>query len=131
MWAQQHSRTFLVDPEELCWWDLKALALKCGEYIEIHEIYYLLPNSTFEEGSKRVYHDKEVLEMAKIAKVNRGIDLYVVHAKNTQKMLATPTAPLLSPNITQQPDICKLTPKKAPPRKSKLTPKESTQSGPT
>ncbi|KAL2936938.1 Xaa-Pro aminopeptidase 1 [Bienertia sinuspersici] len=42
------------------------MALKCGNYSEIEEIYYLIPYSNMDEGLRRVYNDKEVLEMADI-----------------------------------------------------------------
>ncbi|KAL2904518.1 Trafficking kinesin-binding protein 1 [Bienertia sinuspersici] len=87
-----HVRTFAVDPDELCWFYLKELALKCGQYNEIHEIYYLLPHCTMDEGLKRVYDDKEVLEMCDVVLENRGIDLFAIHnMSNTPKEVVSPS----------------------------------------
>ncbi|KAL2892234.1 CREB-binding protein [Bienertia sinuspersici] len=72
-------RTFLVDVDELCWWFLEQMARKCGAYKKIVEIYYLMPHSTLDEGLKRVYNDKEVLEMAEVVLKHKALDLYVVH----------------------------------------------------
>ncbi|KAL2898823.1 Potassium-transporting ATPase KdpC subunit [Bienertia sinuspersici] len=74
-------RTFMVDVDELCWWFLREMALKCGNYSGIEEIYYLIPHSNMDEGLRRVYNDKEVLGMADIVMKNREIVLYVVHTK--------------------------------------------------
>ncbi|KAL2905507.1 Leucine-zipper-like transcriptional regulator 1 [Bienertia sinuspersici] len=71
----------MVEVDELCWWFLREMALMCGNYSEIEEIYYLIPHSNMDEGLRRVYNDKEVLEMADIVTKNREIVLYVVHAK--------------------------------------------------
>ncbi|KAL2944395.1 hypothetical protein RDABS01_032742 [Bienertia sinuspersici] len=35
----------MVDVDELCWWFLREMALKCGNYNEIEEIYYLIPHN--------------------------------------------------------------------------------------
>ncbi|KAL2933539.1 GTPase-activating protein BEM3 [Bienertia sinuspersici] len=43
------------------------------------EIYYLIPGLNLDNGLRKVYTDKEVLEMAAIVNKNRAIDLYVVH----------------------------------------------------
>ncbi|KAL2894817.1 Antiviral helicase SKI2 [Bienertia sinuspersici] len=72
-------RTFKVDVDELCWFFLEQLAKKCGCYNLIEEIYYLIPGLNLDNGLRKVYTDKEVLEMAAIVNKNRAIDLYVVH----------------------------------------------------
>ena len=36
-------RRFNVDPDELSWFWLEELAKKCGPYMKIKEIYYLIP----------------------------------------------------------------------------------------
>lgn len=35
-------RTFMVDPDELCFWDLRDLAKKCGNYEDIQSLYYFV-----------------------------------------------------------------------------------------
>ncbi|KAL2922604.1 GTPase-activating protein BEM3 [Bienertia sinuspersici] len=72
-------RTFKVDLDELCWFFLEQLAKECGCYNLIEEIYYLIPGLNLDNGLRKVYTDKEVLEMAAIVNKNRAIDLYVVH----------------------------------------------------
>ena len=72
-------RRFNVDPDELCWFWLEELAKKCGPYMKIEEIYYLIPGKSLEEGLRRVYAGKEVLQMAKIVLAYGCIDLYVLH----------------------------------------------------
>ena len=53
-------RRFNVDYDELCWFWLEELTKKCGPYMKIEEIYYLIPRKSLEEGLKRVCADKEV-----------------------------------------------------------------------
>ncbi|KAL2900059.1 Glycine dehydrogenase, partial [Bienertia sinuspersici] len=79
-------RTFLVDVDELCWSFLEQMARKCGAYKKIVKIYYLMPHSTLDEGVKRVYNEKEVLEMAEVVLRHKALDLYVVHGVDVPKI---------------------------------------------
>ena len=72
-------RRFNVDPDELCWFWLDELAKKCGPYMKIKEIYYLILGKSLEDGLRRVYADKEVLQMVEIVLAYGCIDLYVLH----------------------------------------------------
>ena len=47
--------------------------------MKIKEIYYLIRIKRLNEGLRRVYDDKEVLQMAEIVLENDCIDLYVLH----------------------------------------------------
>ena len=69
-------RAFNVDPNELYWFWLEELAYKCGPYMKIEEVYYLIPGKSLEKGLRRVYDDKEVLQMSEIVFGNRCIDLF-------------------------------------------------------
>ena len=80
-------RTFHVDLDELCWFWLKELAEECGPYMKIDEIYYLIPSKSLDEGLRRVYNDKDVLEMTDIVAANMFIDLYVVHEVDEPKFV--------------------------------------------
>ena len=83
-----------MDPDKLCWFWLEELAKKCGPYMKIKEIYYLIPGKSLEDGLRRVYADKEVLQMAEIVLAYGCIDLYVWHGvdePNVVPMIDTPT----------------------------------------
>ena len=56
-------------------------------YMKIDEIYYLILGKSLDEGLKRVYNDKEVLEMTDIVAKNRFIYLYVVHGVDEPKFV--------------------------------------------
>ena len=43
-------RTFNGDPHELCWFYLEKLAKKCGPYMKIKELCYLIPVKSLDEG---------------------------------------------------------------------------------
>ena len=47
--------------------------------MKIDEIYYLIPCKSLDEELRRVYNDKEVLELTNIVVANRFIDFYVLH----------------------------------------------------
>ena len=47
--------------------------------MKIDEIYYLIPSKSLDEELRRVYNDKEVLELTNIVVANRFIDFYVLH----------------------------------------------------
>ena len=86
-------RRFNVDPDELCWFWLKELAKKCGPYMKIKEIYYLILGNNIEDGLRTVYADKEVLHMVEIVLAYGCIDLYVLHGvdePNVVPMIDTP-----------------------------------------
>ncbi|KMT01670.1 hypothetical protein BVRB_9g211310 [Beta vulgaris subsp. vulgaris] len=72
-------KTFKVDPDELCWWFLVELVKKCGKYVGIEHIFYCIPGQNLDVGLRRVYNDKEVLEMGAIVMKEKCIDLYVKH----------------------------------------------------
>ena len=55
--------------------------------MKIDEINYLIPGRSLDKGLKRVYNDKEVLEMADIVAKNMFIDLYVVHGVDEPKFV--------------------------------------------
>ncbi|KAL2930621.1 Antiviral helicase SKI2 [Bienertia sinuspersici] len=78
------AKNYAVDPDELCWFFLKQLAEKCGPYNDVHEILYLTPHCSMDDGLKRIYNDKEVLEMGAIVVENRSIDLFTIHGKDPQ-----------------------------------------------
>ena len=93
--------------------------------MKIDEIYYLILGKILDEGLKRVYDDKEVLEMVDIVVANRFIDLYVVHGVDKEKFV-----PLISASgqetpkkKVQQPLMRKLIPRR-PPSKTSLTSKK-------
>ncbi|KAL2906117.1 TOM1-like protein 6, partial [Bienertia sinuspersici] len=80
-------RTFLVDVDELCCWFLEQMARKCGVYKKIVEIYYLMSHSILDEGLRRVYNDKKVLEMAEVVLKHKALDLYVVHGVDVPEVI--------------------------------------------
>ena len=87
-------RRFNVDPDELCWFWLDELAKKCGPYMKIKEIYYLILVKSLENGLRRVYADKEVLHMDEIVLAYGCINLYVLHGvdePNVVPMIYTST----------------------------------------
>ena len=47
-----------MHPHELCWFWLEELAKKCGPYMKIEEIYYLIPGKSLEEGLRGMNADK-------------------------------------------------------------------------
>ncbi|KAL2922951.1 Bifunctional protein GlmU [Bienertia sinuspersici] len=107
-------RTFLVDVDELCWWFLEQMARKCGAYKKIVEIYYLMPHSTLDEGLKRVYNDKEVLEMAEVVLKHKALDLYVVHGVDLpeviigvpEEIVGVPEVSVGVPGVSVEPEVC-------------------------
>ena len=77
-----------MDPDELCWFWIEELAKKCGPYMNIKEIYYLILGKSLEDGLRRVYVDKEVLQMAEIVLAYGCIDLYVLHGVNEPNVMS-------------------------------------------
>ena len=55
----------------LCWFWLEELTKKCGPYMKIEEVYYLIPSKSLDERLKRVCDDKEVLQISEIVLGNR------------------------------------------------------------
>ena len=45
---------------------LKNWPKMCGSYMKIEEVYYLIPCKSLDKGLRRVYDDKEVLQMSEI-----------------------------------------------------------------
>lgn len=43
-------RTFKIDPNELCWWDLVDKAKDCGNYSHVESIHYMVPSMGFDNG---------------------------------------------------------------------------------
>lgn len=72
-------RTFEVDPDELCYWDLIDLGKKCGEYRKIEGVSYLIPNLTLVNGLRKVINDKDCLELANLASKFRCVEVYLLH----------------------------------------------------
>ena len=64
-----------IDPDLLCFWWLKELALECATYKRIDELYYVIPGSDLDTGLMRVYHDQEVVEMTAHVLRNDTIDV--------------------------------------------------------
>ncbi|CAH9106999.1 unnamed protein product [Cuscuta epithymum] len=87
-------KSFDIDPDELCWFWLEELAKKCGSYTRIEEIYYLVPGLPLDNGLRRVYNDREVLEMSEIVLKARSLDLYVVHGLDqAEQVIMLPSTP--------------------------------------
>ena len=55
--------------------------------MKIEEIYYLIPRKSLEDGLRRVYADKEVLQMAEIVLAYGCIDLYVLHGVDEHNVM--------------------------------------------
>ncbi|CAH9146031.1 unnamed protein product [Cuscuta epithymum] len=81
------SNSFEIDPDELCWFWLEELAKKCGTYNVIDQIFYLIPGMTLDKGLRKVYNDKEVLEMSAILVQSRSLDMYVLHGLDEPDMV--------------------------------------------
>ncbi|KAL2943071.1 60 kDa chaperonin 3 [Bienertia sinuspersici] len=80
-------KTFDVDTDDLCWFLIEELAIKCGGYTKHDQIYYMEPNAEcFEKGLRRVYTDAEVRNMTEIVLKYRTLNLYVVPAANADMM---------------------------------------------
>ena len=62
--------------------------------MKIDEIYYLIPGKSLDEGLRRVYNAKEVLEMIDIVVANRFINLYVLHGVDEPEIV-----PMIYANI--------------------------------
>ncbi|CAH9113065.1 unnamed protein product [Cuscuta epithymum] len=93
LYLNGESKSFDVDPDELCWFWLEELAKKCGSYTIIEEIYYLVPGLPLDNGLRRVYNDREVLQMSEIVLKARSLELYVVHGLDQEERVA------MSPSI--------------------------------
>uniref|UniRef100_A0A803N7H7 PB1-like domain-containing protein n=1 Tax=Chenopodium quinoa TaxID=63459 RepID=A0A803N7H7_CHEQI len=68
---------FDVDPDELCYWDLRDYGSKCG-LAHVDALFYQMPGLNIEKGLRVIQGDAEVLEMGKLAVVNRSIVVYAV-----------------------------------------------------
>ena len=87
--------------------------------MKIEEVYYLISSKSLDEGLRRVYDDKDVLQMSEIVLANRCIDLYVLHGVDEPKIV-----PMIDANIPLDSASGQGTPKKkAQQRKRKLTPR--------
>ncbi|KAL2938836.1 Filamin A-interacting protein 1-like, partial [Bienertia sinuspersici] len=99
-------RNFVVDPDELCYWDLVEFGRKCG-HDNVQGMYYLVPGMSLENGLRKIIGDEEVLQMGEIAVKYRAVEAYLLHSE---------VEPNLSP--CEQPIQInrrkKLTPKKGP-----------------
>ncbi|KAL2937711.1 Collagen alpha-1(XXVII) chain A [Bienertia sinuspersici] len=113
------SRTFTVDADELCFWDLEDMGKKCGGYDKILGIFYLVPGLSLYNGLRRVVADKEVLEMGELVRKFRCIEVYVWHRGSLPELEPTdpPTTQTsfqpFSENIKKKP-LEKLKPRKGP-----------------
>lgn len=83
-------RTFNVDIDELCWWDLEDLAKKCG-HESIEGLYYLIPGQSLANGLRKVYKDEEVLKLAELVLKYRCVELYVFHGAELPNLKDTNT----------------------------------------
>ncbi|XP_056690438.1 uncharacterized protein [Spinacia oleracea] len=86
-------RTFPVDVDELCWWDLEVLAKKCGGYENIDGLFYLIPGLSLANGLRKVYEDVEVLKMAELVLKYRCVELYVYHGTELPNQETTIISP--------------------------------------
>ncbi|KAL2895945.1 Mediator of RNA polymerase II transcription subunit 13 [Bienertia sinuspersici] len=59
-------KTFKVDLDELCGFDLRQQAKSCGGYGDIEGLYYLVPGMCMNEGLKMVFTDDEVRRMGEL-----------------------------------------------------------------
>ena len=55
--------------------------------MKIKEIYYLIQGKSLDDGLRRVYADKEVLQMVEIVLAYGCIDLYVLHGVDEPKVV--------------------------------------------
>ena len=58
--------------------------------MKFEEIYYLILGKSLDEELRKVYNDKEVLEMTNIVAANRFINLYMVHRVDEPKFVPPP-----------------------------------------
>uniref|UniRef100_A0A803KXD8 PB1-like domain-containing protein n=1 Tax=Chenopodium quinoa TaxID=63459 RepID=A0A803KXD8_CHEQI len=75
-------KSFDVDPDELCYFDLIEMAKKCGQYNAIDGLFYLVPGMYLVDGIRRIGGDAEVIEMGQLLFHNRSLELYVKHTNN-------------------------------------------------
>ena len=55
--------------------------------MKIEEVYYLILDKSLDEGLRRVYDDKGLLQMSEIVLGSRCIDLYVLHGVDEPKIV--------------------------------------------
>ena len=89
--------------------------------MKLEEVYYFIQGKILDEGLRRVYNDKEVLQISEIVLGNRCIDLYVFHGVDEPKIV-----PMIEANIPLDGASGQGTPKKKAqqPKRRKLTPKK-------
>ncbi|KAL2896897.1 Low-affinity iron/zinc ion transport protein fet4 [Bienertia sinuspersici] len=106
------------------------MAHKCGAYKKIIEFYCLIPHSTLDEKLRRVYNDKEVLEMEEVVLKHKGLDLYVVQGVDVPEVIVcVPEVSFGVPKVSDWwNDIGPSTQDRSPPNRRKKTPY---QKGPT
>ncbi|VFR02270.1 unnamed protein product [Cuscuta campestris] len=69
-----------VDPDKIGYFDLLDWAKDCGDYPPVTELYYAKPGCDLGKGLKRIYGDKETIEMVTDGEESGNvICLYVVH----------------------------------------------------
>ncbi|KAL2896636.1 Callose synthase 10 [Bienertia sinuspersici] len=90
-------KTFKVDPDELCGFDLRQQAKSCGGYGNIEGLYYLVPGMCMNEGLKKVFTDDEVRRMGELTVNTRCIELYVQHGPNSPESVVQTNTNLSSP----------------------------------
>ena len=87
--------------------------------MKIEKIYYLIQGKSLNGWLRRVYDDKEVLQMSEIVLGNRSIDLYLLHGVDEPK-----SVPMIDATIPINGASGKGTiQKKAQQRRRKLTPR--------
>lgn len=110
-------RTFPIDPDEICIWDLIELGRKCGDYTDQVRLFYLVPGMTLSTGLRKVYEDDEVLEMTKLLVQQKFMELYVLHGESDDPLstnIPMDTDDTASPPFPHQPKAKKLTPRRGP-----------------
>uniref|UniRef100_A0A803KQL0 PB1-like domain-containing protein n=1 Tax=Chenopodium quinoa TaxID=63459 RepID=A0A803KQL0_CHEQI len=68
-------RTFSVDPDELCFFYLVELVMKCARYDgRIQGFLYLVPGLSMVDGLRKVTDDESMREMIQVAEKHRGVE---------------------------------------------------------
>ncbi|KAL2923150.1 Ribosome maturation factor RimP, partial [Bienertia sinuspersici] len=120
-------RNFVVDPDELCYWDSVEFGRKCG-HDNVKGMYYLVPGMSLENGLRKIIGDEEVLQMGEIAVKYRAVEVYLLHSEVEPNL--SPCEQPIQKNIVENPPSKvnrrkKLTPKKGPHTKLGTPPRKS------
>ncbi|XP_021725172.1 uncharacterized protein LOC110692473 [Chenopodium quinoa] len=115
-------RTFDVDVDELCWFYMKELVAKCGNYSGNFKLYYLNPALDLRGGLKSAFTDDEFRELGRVMVENRTVDLYVV-VDDVQPEFVKQSQ--TGSNTTTQPTSAIVATEHEPNRPKKLIPKRA------